>query len=66
MSFVLETERLFLRPFAFGDEQACPRCWAIPARWFTTPARKLRRRFGLGRRFRLSFLDRGVGLLAVC
>jgi len=66
MSFVLETERLFLRPFAFEDEQALFAVLGDPGAMVYYPRPKTREEVREWvARFRLSFLDRGVGLQAV-
>jgi [ribosomal protein S5]-alanine N-acetyltransferase len=66
MSFVLETERLFLRPFAFGDDEALFSVLGDPAAMVYYPRPKTQEEVrDWVSRFRLSFLDRGVGLLAV-
>jgi ribosomal-protein-alanine N-acetyltransferase len=66
MSFVLETERLYLRPFALGDELALFSVLGDPAAMVYYPRPKTREEVAawVGR-FGLSFLDRGVGLLAM-
>ena len=66
MSFVLETERLFLRPFAFGDELALFSVLGDPEAMVYYPRPKTREEVAdWVARFRQSFLERGVGLLAV-
>jgi ribosomal-protein-alanine N-acetyltransferase len=67
MSLVLETERLYLRPFALGDEQALYPVLGDPAAMLYYPRPKTREEVAAWvERFRRSFQDRGVGLLAVC
>ncbi len=66
MSFVLETERLFLRPFASGDEDGLFPVLGDPEAMRYYPRAKTREEVVLWvERFRDSFRDRGVGLLAV-
>ncbi|HVJ09341.1 MAG TPA: GNAT family N-acetyltransferase [Acidisarcina sp.] len=67
MSFVLETERLYLRPFAFGDDLALFSVLgdAETMRYYPRPRTRLEVVQWV-ERFRQSFFDRGVGLLAVC
>src|SRR5450631_734756 len=66
MSFVLETERLYLRPFALGDELALFSVLGDPAAMIYYPRPKTREEVAAWvLRFRASFLHRGVGLLAV-
>jgi ribosomal-protein-alanine N-acetyltransferase len=66
MSFVLETERLFLRPFASGDEIGLFAILCDPETMRYYPRPKTPEEVTLWVvRFRDSFLDRGVGLFAV-
>lgn len=66
MSCVLETERLFLRPFALGDELALHSVLGDPAAMIYYPRPKTREEVAAWvLRFRESFLRSGIGLLAV-
>jgi ribosomal-protein-alanine N-acetyltransferase len=66
MSFVLETERLSLRPFTLGDETALFSVLGDPAAMVYYPRPKTRGEVAdWVDRFRISFLDRGIGLLAI-
>jgi [ribosomal protein S5]-alanine N-acetyltransferase len=66
MSFVLETERLLLRPFTFGDELPLFSVLGDPVAMTYYPRAKTREEVrDWVARFRLSFLKNGIGLLAV-
>lgn len=67
MSFVLETERLYLRPFACGDDLALFSVLgdAETMHWYPRAQSREEVAFWV-ERFRRSFLEKGVGLLAVC
>jgi [ribosomal protein S5]-alanine N-acetyltransferase len=66
MSFVLETERLYLRPFAFGDELALLSVLGDAETMRYYPREKSKQEvLEWVERFRRSFFDRGIGMLAV-